>query len=843
MAGLARRRPARIGPQGAAPLLKVLVVIYGVAILGFVWLTKDLTFATLTEDPIFAGYSITVVIYVLGRFVGALFYRPVPDGGYRPTVSVIIPAFNEEDGIMGTIESCLRVDYPGDLIEVIVVNDGSTDRTWERILEAKARWPEVYAVDLGRNYGKRGAMAEGIRRAGGEILCFVDSDSYLKPGAVVAIVQPFADQRVGTVVGHAYVRNAMTNWITKMQQVRYYSAFRVIKSMESLLSGTVTCASGCCAAYRTSVILPILDAWECQTFLGRPATFGDDRALTNRVLTTHRVVYQSTAQADTVAPDNLRVFFRQQLRWKKSWLRESLWVVRLFWRKNPLAALFTYASIVFPFMAPFVVIHAVGGRLVGGSWAGLWFYLIGTYAMALLYSLYYAFKRHDGLWHHGLTFVVLYMGVLVFQTYWGILTMRDTRWGTRASTVDHNTIDQMLVTALPAEEVDLPLDARESRYEGVRPFRTRPAPPDRGRPGRPALVRRAVRRLRHLHVRRAADPRPPPGGHLPAGAARTDRRPGAGGAGPRPPLLGQGHGPRLPRPRLRVRRRREGRLRHLPERFGEHLATLRAAGMNTVTASDVARALGTGKPLPPNAVMISFDDGRIDALLWADPCSSRPTCRRPCSSSAAPPPARHLLRQLEAPPGRGAVGTLGHPGPHPRLPPGAQGLGRREAPKLTSLNPDESIGEYRERVRDDLEENNAAISSMSAAARWPSPTPSGPMEPTGSTIRASGRPPPRGGQPLRPRLPPGRAGQRPAGRPHRRIGWVSAASRWATGAARSCSGGSSGQSRLPVAGATPTKDPRFPRLWSRICRRSPSCLSSARTRRRSRPSRSSRSRR
>jgi hyaluronan synthase len=436
------------GPHPLKAILRVLVVVYGIAVLGFIWLTKDMTFTTLTRDPIFAGYSITVVIYVLGRFVGALFYRPVPDVGYRPTVTVIVPAFNEEDGIIGTIQSCLEVDYPRELLEVIVVNDGSNDRTWERILEAKALWPEVYAVDLGRNYGKRGAMAEGIRRAKGDILCFVDSDSYLKPDAVIAIVQPFVDSRVGTVVGHAYVRNAMSNWITKMQQVRYYSAFRVIKSMESLLSGTVTCASGCCAAYRTSVILPLVDSWEFQTFLGRPATFGDDRALTNRVLTTHRVVYQSSAQADTVAPDSLRRFFRQQLRWKKSWLRESLWVVRLFWRKNPLAALFTYASIVFPFMAPFVVLHAVVGRLVGGSTSGLWFYLIGTYAMALLYSLYYAYKRHDGLWHHGMTFVLLYMAVLVFQTYWGMLTMRDTRWGTRASTVDHNPIDQAGVTAL-----------------------------------------------------------------------------------------------------------------------------------------------------------------------------------------------------------------------------------------------------------------------------------------------------------------------------------------------------------------------------------------------------------
>ncbi|HVE45967.1 MAG TPA: glycosyltransferase [Acidimicrobiales bacterium] len=462
-------------------ILKVVVAAYAVLILGFIWLTKDLTFATLGRDPLFASYSIAVVFYVLGRFVLALFYRSAPDRQHRPTVSIVVPGFNEEDGIIGTIASCLAVDYPAALFEVIVVDDGSTDATWERIQEAKARWPGLYAVTLGRNYGKRAAMAEGIRRARGEILCFVDSDSYLDPDALTAIVAPFADQRVGAVVGHADVRNHSVNWITKMQQVRYFSAFRVIKGAESLLAGTVTCASGCCAAYRRSVVLPLLDAWEFQTFLGRPATFGDDRALTNRILASHRVVYQASARAETVAPDSLRVFFRQQLRWKKSWLRESLQVLRYFWRKNPVAAVFTYASIAFPFMAPWVVLHAVAGRLVGGQPGGLWFYIIGTYAMALLYSLFYAFKRHDGLWYHGMTFVALYMSVLVFQTYWGILTMRDTRWGTRASTVEHAKVDPELVVALPPERRDAvrperfgtPEDYEHGRREGaVEPVRS-----------------------------------------------------------------------------------------------------------------------------------------------------------------------------------------------------------------------------------------------------------------------------------------------------------------------------------------------------------------------------------
>ena len=424
------------------------ILFYAVAILTFVWFTKQLAFASLVRDPLFAGYSIAVVIYLMSRFVLALFYRPVPDRGHRPSVSIIVPAFNEGGCIGGTLESCLNVEYPAGLLQVIVVNDGSTDATWERIEEVRERHHELHAIDLGKNYGKRTAMAEGVRRATGEIVCFVDSDSYLAPDAIVHIVQPFVDARVGAAVGHAEVANRMVNWLTKMQQVRYYAAFQVIKGTESLLSGTVTCASGCCAAYRRDTIMPELPAWQSQTFLGVPATFGDDRALTNRVLRERRVVFQATARSETVVPESLRVFLRQQLRWKKSWLRESTYVARYFWRKNPIAALFTYASIAFPLVSPIVVVHAVYLRIASGTSEGLWFYLIGTYSMALLYSLYYAYRREPGMWHHGLTFVAIYMSILVFQTYWGILTMRDNRWGTRDSTVKHEPVDNSLLTIL-----------------------------------------------------------------------------------------------------------------------------------------------------------------------------------------------------------------------------------------------------------------------------------------------------------------------------------------------------------------------------------------------------------
>src|SRR5207253_930630 len=131
-------------------------------------------------------------------------------------------------------EAAFSVDYPPELLSVYAVDDGSTDATWAQMAAAAKRFP-LHAIRFSHNRGKRAAMAAGIRASRSEIICFVDSDSTLAPDALREIVKPFRDRRVAAVTGHAEVLNRSHNLLTRLQQVRYYVAFRVIKASEARL--------------------------------------------------------------------------------------------------------------------------------------------------------------------------------------------------------------------------------------------------------------------------------------------------------------------------------------------------------------------------------------------------------------------------------------------------------------------------------------------------------------------------------------------------------------------------------------------------------------------------------
>ncbi len=172
-------------------------------------------------QPLTNLYSIAIAGFILSRFMLSLCYRVPKDTDISPTVSIIITAFNEEDAIYRTVECCYAIDYPQSLFDVIVVDDGSSDGTIAEIERAQQVWPSLKLVAFERNKGKREAMAAGARLAQGEILVYVDSDSFLRSDGVRKIVQGFSDPRVAAVAGHTEVANVTINSLTKMQQARY----------------------------------------------------------------------------------------------------------------------------------------------------------------------------------------------------------------------------------------------------------------------------------------------------------------------------------------------------------------------------------------------------------------------------------------------------------------------------------------------------------------------------------------------------------------------------------------------------------------------------------------------
>lgn len=439
MAGLssAGRLPAREPIPWFNLALRAVCAIYLVVIVFAVLAYKSAFVEVVIDDPIFGVYSVVVCAFIMSRFLFSLFYRPAPlpqGKGPEPTVAVVMPAFNEEDAIADSIRSLLTVDYPGEKLEVVVIDDGSTDGTLSEIERAAAGSEMVRVISFGENRGKRAAMAAGIRATGAEIIAFVDSDSALEREALRRIVRGFADPKVGAIAGHAEVQNSRASWIARMQAVRYFVAFRVCKAAESIF-GAVTCCSGCFSAYRRAAITPVLERWEHQRFLGRPATYGDDRSLTNFVLRDWDVRYDELARSRTIVPTTFNLFLRQQLRWKRSWTRESLIIGRFIWRRTPLASVWAYLGIILPLVAPLVALRAIAWQpLVAGTGAPV-VYLIGLYAMALVYGLYYGLRhgRYDTLWVFGVLFVFFYLAFLLWQTWYAILTSRNSSWGTRAA--------------------------------------------------------------------------------------------------------------------------------------------------------------------------------------------------------------------------------------------------------------------------------------------------------------------------------------------------------------------------------------------------------------------------
>jgi len=238
--------------------------------------------------------------------------RTVYDPAYRPSVSVLIAAYNERPVIAQTVRAVLANDYPG--LEIIVIDDGSVDGTGD---EVAARFAGESRVCLIRqaNAGKAAALNRGMEAARGEIVVCFDADTQIAPQGIGLIVRHFADPALGAVAGNVKVGNRV-NVLTRWQSIEYITSQNLDRRAYAYLNA-MTVVPGAVGAWRKSAVLAVGGYLR--------DTMAEDMDLTYRL---RRAGWRITADTETLgfteAPATFRAFFRQRFRWAYGTL-QVLW--------------------------------------------------------------------------------------------------------------------------------------------------------------------------------------------------------------------------------------------------------------------------------------------------------------------------------------------------------------------------------------------------------------------------------------------------------------------------------------------------------------------------------------
>jgi cellulose synthase/poly-beta-1,6-N-acetylglucosamine synthase-like glycosyltransferase/peptidoglycan/xylan/chitin deacetylase (PgdA/CDA1 family) len=304
------------------------------------------------------------------------------EDGFTPPVSVVVPAFNEVVGIERSVRSLQASDYPE--LEVIVVDDGSTDGTGDLI--ASLCLPSVTVVRQ-PNSGKPAALNHGIAAARHDIVVMVDADTVFEPRTLAHLVQPFRRAEVGAVSGNTKVGNRR-RLLGRWQHIEYVMGFNLDRRLYDVLRCMPT-VPGAIGAFRREALS---DAGGVSG-----ATLAEDTDLTLAVgRAGWRVVYEENARAWTEAPATMRGLWRQRYRWCYGTL-QSVWKHRgalsrpgeqaIGRRGLPYLVLF---QIALPLFAPLIDLFSIYGIVFLNAWAVLAFWCVFTSLQLLLG--WYAFR-------------------------------------------------------------------------------------------------------------------------------------------------------------------------------------------------------------------------------------------------------------------------------------------------------------------------------------------------------------------------------------------------------------------------------------------------------------------
>ena len=395
-----------------------------------------------------------------------------------PLVSIVVPVKNEEENIRNCVWSCLAQTYNNK--EIILVNDGSTDRTGE-ILDKMHKEHDnrnFHILHLSKSVGKKKAVEAASEIAKGDIYAFMDSDCDMALDAVEKAVRVFYfDRKLGALTTHGRVRGAHEgNIFQKFQDVYIDGSCRAIKGAESTF-GSVTCCSGSLSFYRRIAIQDFIHEWAHDKFLGTEFKFCTDRRMTAYVLGTAvqpqvgsndsnktvaepsifatgldemenmkrstdpdfhvkkqskiywNVKYSNSIRVNVGVPTTLTALIKQQIRWKKSFIRSLFSTGGIYWRRPFLISLLYYIQTAMRFVRPYIVFYSIVFLPLRGDITSLLFWISGIMFTGMIYAVDFRLRNPgDKLWLYRPLFTFITTFIYTWFLVYAALTIRNRSW-------------------------------------------------------------------------------------------------------------------------------------------------------------------------------------------------------------------------------------------------------------------------------------------------------------------------------------------------------------------------------------------------------------------------------
>jgi N-acetylglucosaminyltransferase len=386
-------------------------------------------------------FAILVLIVFMNRYVLGSALRLADrrtETGYAvdppvwPTVAIVVPVYNEGSHVLKTADSFEALDYPRDKLQVVFIDDRSTDDTFEHLQTVTRTYPWMTVIQNEKNVGKRIGIKNAVRKTYTDLILSVDSDVIVDPGALRELVRHLYTSDVDAAGGCVYVSNADVNWLTRMQAVKYWIGYQFLKNVENAFSH-IMCLSGCLTLYRRAALLAVEEDVERRTFLGDEVKYGEDRYLTRKLVERgYKTRLCFEARCFTKAPPTMANYLSQQLRWRRSNIIDFITAVPNLSRFHPFVLVHYVSMALLLLFYPMTLVSQMI-RL------GFVIPMIEHALLVSIFALAYEINKHklpdmartSGIWFLSMAFVFPVM--YVTMTPLAIATLGTTSWETRGA--------------------------------------------------------------------------------------------------------------------------------------------------------------------------------------------------------------------------------------------------------------------------------------------------------------------------------------------------------------------------------------------------------------------------